>query len=324
LESRKTVALELGKATVRYALDQEDVPRSPNTVRTSRQKGGQLVKSFGEDRQLAELELEDLKTFLRDLREKDRSPVYVRNWAVWIQGFFHWARKNRYAIHESLVDFDADRWFTLAIPDEVEPDFEVYDADEMERILEAAGKTRDAFTSARNRLLVRFYTSTGVRLTEALEVRLEDVQDDRVRIRWVDSVLAGAGGSAKRERRGAKLSKNRWVPITSRMQRDIERFVERVRPDDCATDHLFVTRTGTPMTVSGVQKLFARIQEETGVRAHAHGLRHTFATEYLRRGGEIDRLRRILGHTTFKQTARYVQYAAVDIGRGIDDLVAVR
>ncbi len=46
--------------------------------------------------------------------------------------------------------------------------------------------------------------------------------------------------------------------------------------------------------------------------------RHTFATEYLGQGGEIERLRRILGHTTYVMVMRNVQLDKGDPGRDID------
>ena len=46
--------------------------------------------------------------------------------------------------------------------------------------------------------------------------------------------------------------------------------------------------------------------------------RHTFATEYLRRGGEIERLRRILGHTTYVMVMRYVHLDKGDLYRDFE------
>ena len=54
-----------------------------------------------------------------------------------------------------------------------------------------------------------------------------------------------------------------------------------------------------------------------GVRASFHTLRHTFAVEYLRAGGNVLYLQRILGHTSLEMTNRYVR------SLGIEDLKAV-
>jgi len=59
-----------------------------------------------------------------------------------------------------------------------------------------------------------------------------------------------------------------------------------------------------------------RVNSSFGVRAHK--LRHTYATEYLRQGGEIERLRRILGHTTYVMVMRYVHLDKGDLARDVD------
>jgi integrase/recombinase XerD len=50
----------------------------------------------------------------------------------------------------------------------------------------------------------------------------------------------------------------------------------------------------------------------------AHKLRHTFATEYLRNGGDIERLRRLLGHTTYLMVMGYVHLDKGDLARDIN------
>jgi Phage integrase family len=45
---------------------------------------------------------------------------------------------------------------------------------------------------------------------------------------------------------------------------------------------------------------------EAGFRVHAHKFRHTFARTDLRNSGDIERLRKILGHTTYAMVMRYV------------------
>ena len=53
-------------------------------------------------------------------------------------------------------------------------------------------------------------------------------------------------------------------------------------------------------------------------RVYAHKFRHIFATEYLRRGGEIERLCRILGYTTYVMVMRYVHLDKGDLYRDFE------
>jgi integrase/recombinase XerD len=62
-----------------------------------------------------------------------------------------------------------------------------------------------------------------------------------------------------------------------------------------------------------------RLGQRVGFRVHAHKFRHTFATSYLRIGGDIERLRKILGHTTYAMVMRYVHLDAGDLYVDFDD-----
>ena len=100
-----------------------------------------------------------------------------------------------------------------------------------------------------------------------------------------------------------KGAKFRRVPVSRQLRRELVRYANRQRPD-CQSDRLLVLSEGTPVTVGCCSHLFSRLHHRLGFRIYAHKFRHTFATEYLRRGGEIERLRRILGHTTYTMVMR--------------------
>jgi integrase/recombinase XerD len=59
---------------------------------------------------------------------------------------------------------------------------------------------------------------------------------------------------------------------------------------------------------------FYAFQNRLGLkRVGFHRLRHTFATEYLRRGGDVVRLSRTLGHTQITTTMRYLHLLTEDL-----------
>lgn len=74
--------------------------------------------------------------------------------------------------------------------------------------------------------------------------------------------------------------------------------------------YVFPTRTGTAISKRNCQRDLRLFCERIGikdVRCSPHTLRHTFAVMYLRKGGNVEFLRRILGHTNILTTQRYLQ-----------------
>ena len=72
------------------------------------------------------------------------------------------------------------------------------------------------------------------------------------------------------------------------------------------------TFSGQP--VKDVKNAFAKAKKKANIKnCTLHDLRHTYATNFLRRGGDVVKLSKILGHTTQQMTMRYVNLVAEDI-----------
>jgi site-specific recombinase XerD len=287
----KTVRLPLARAAARYLTDLEVADRSPSTLRWYRQKLDQLQRAVPVDA-LEDLGREHLMEFIADLRRQGRSSAYVRGWYQVFRSFIGWCRTEKYEIHPSLVADDPSRWFALRKPASTDPGFLVYSDDDLDHIL-------DVTLTAQSRIFIRVLVGTGIRLSEALGLEIDDVEEDRIRIR------------------SGKGRKPRSVPLNTKLARDLHRYVERVRPD-AKSDYLFLGREGGPWTEWGVRSMFARLSRRAKLRVYAHAFRHTFATNYLRSGGEIHRLQRILGHSTITMSLRYAHLTGADLSRDID------
>lgn len=287
-------------AVRRFLMDRQDSDCSAATMRWYKQKLSQLSEVTGVH-QLDELSKDHLQAFTNDLRERGKSPAYVRGWHQVFRSLVGWARESGYAVHPSLVNERGSRgWFTIKKPIEVEMPVTVFSQRELDDIFEAAGNKRDV-------LLCKLLAGTGLRLSEALNLTVDDIRtdDDDAQVR----VRLGKG------------RKGRTISISRRLERDVARYIEFDRPH-VASDRLFVTSAGKPLSPSSAQAVMKRIAKRTDLHVHAHAFRHTYATDYLKRGGQTEMLRRILGHTSQKMMARYVHLSGADLGRNINELAA--
>ena len=172
----------------------------------------------------------------------------------------------------------------------------------------------DAAATERDKLIVRVLADTGMRLGELLTLRGDDVRQE--------------GGKNVIKVHG-KGDRERLVPIAPSLARRLRRFADRARPD-ATSDRLFITlRRGRAsgqldaLTESAVEQMIRSLGEVAGItkRVYPHLLRHSFATEYLRRGGNPILLQQILGHSSLAMITQTYQH--LTFGDAHDELMRV-
>lgn len=138
---------------------------------------------------------------------------------------------------------------------------------------------------------------TGLRINEALSLTREDVDLDNMLLR-----VRGKG------------AKHRLVPISMEMRKLAWKWLRR--EDGPPEAYVFQARMGSKLTQRNLLrsfKIFGTRLHITGVRFSFHTMRHTFALNYIRNGGDVFRLQRILGHSTLEMTRRYVNLQTADL-----------
>jgi integrase/recombinase XerD len=147
----------------------------------------------------------------------------------------------------------------------------------------------NAASTERDKLVVRVLADTGLRVGEFCDLR-------------IDSITRHERGALLKVR--GKGDQERLVPIRPELARRLERFA-RSRSAEAEGDHLFSSHrrsldgTYAPLTGSGVLQMLRGLAYRAGItkRVHPHLLRHSFATEALRRGMNPIQLAQILGHS---------------------------
>ncbi len=107
-------------------------------------------------------------------------------------------------------------------------------------------------------------------------------------------------------------SRPRIIPIGNVAKKALWRYLT-TRNTEYKGDELFFSREGHPLDRDSLRKLLVRLGERAGVpNVHPHRFRHTFAIQYLRNGGDVFTLQRILGHTTLSMVQHYLALADAD------------
>ncbi|MBN8597226.1 MAG: tyrosine-type recombinase/integrase [Planctomycetes bacterium] len=181
-------------------------------------------------------------------------------------------------------------------PPEVLTDIEV-------RLLMDACGTRP-WTAVRNRTLIALLYRSGLRIAEALALRPVDVMfrpDPSGACSAAIRVLCGKGGKA----RTIGIDVGGTAILTEWMKfREYLGFTPG--------QPLICTKDGNQMATAAVRRLFPTLAARGGLvrRVHAHGLRHTHASQLREEGLDIGLISKQLGHSSIKTTARYLDHIA--------------
>jgi integrase/recombinase XerD len=186
-----------------------------------------------------------------------------------------------------------------------------------------------ACKSARDRLLVLMLCRAGLRRSEAVGLRREDIHF------LLDSTALGCSfpGShlhvVRRENINAAWAKSRHsrvVPVDRLLVRAHDQYVlERAgTAGTAASDFVFVNLfrppVGAPMKPDAVNDLFAALSRRAGLAetVRPHALRHGFAGNVLDAGGTVDELQDLLGHASTSSTQVYVHPAPERLRQAVD------
>jgi len=166
--------------------------------------------------------------------------------------------------------------------------------DEVKTLINACKHVRDKF------LICLLYES-GMRIGEALGLRLEDfVTGGSNEIHITNRPDNFNGARAK--------SGDRTIHVNKELMKFFSDYLIDEYPEDVDSDYVFVSiwshkvEPGTPLTYSAIDSLFRRLRKKTEIYATAHLLRHSHATNLVRAGWDMSYLQKRLGHSDIQTT----------------------
>ena len=144
----------------------------------------------------------------------------------------------------------------------------------------------------RDNLILELLYSTGVRVSELVSIKINDINFYDMSIR-----ILGKG------------SKMRIVLYGDSLKEALDLYLNNARSKLTKTDTniLLLNKNGTPLTDRGVRLVISKIVEKTSLKQNVspHVLRHTFATHLLKEGADLKTVQELLGHASLSATEVY-------------------
>ncbi|MGI5292271.1 site-specific tyrosine recombinase XerD [Nonomuraea polychroma] len=229
----------------------------------------------------------DVQAFLAVLREGDgEHPALVASSAARavsaVRGL------HRFALREGVTAHDPAH--QVRPPRQLRRLPKAIAVDEVERLIAASGPDGAPLT-LRNRALLEVLYGTGARISEAVGLAVDDLEDDQVRLR-------------------GKGARTRVVPLGRYARSALDAYLVRARPGLLAhgrgTPAVFLNARGGRLTRQGAWEVLQAAAERAGLDGISpHVLRHSFATHLLDGGADVRVVQELLGHASVTTTQVY-------------------
>ncbi|HKR63851.1 MAG TPA: site-specific tyrosine recombinase XerD [Thermoanaerobaculia bacterium] len=230
--------------------------------------------------------------YFQSLRASGISARSVARALAAIRGFFRFLVAERHLKKDPTENLENPKlWSTL--PKSLQPE-------EVEALLAAPDRT--TADGQRDAAMLELLYATGLRVSELIRVRLDEVVMDAGFLRTI-----------------GKGSKERIVPFGDAAKETIVAYMESGRRalDKHADPHLFLSRRGRPMTRQSFWMKIVRYARQAGIRSHIspHVLRHAFATHLLENGADLRSVQMMLGHADISTTQIYTHVSRARLQR---------
>lgn len=228
--------------------------------------------NYYKDQDLISLDENDIRIYLQHLVQQQKSDSYL-NQAV-----------NAIKFYYEVVMGMPNRFYSIERPRKKERLPEVLSKEEVLAIIRHTNNIK-------HQCIVSLLYSAGLRRGELLNLKLTDVDSERMLIR----VENGKGG------------KDRYTLLSKTLLQDLRQYYRVWKPKE----YLFEGQSGGKYSGRSVGQLLAQAAQRAGIRKRVtpHMLRHSFATHLLENGTDLRYIQSLLGHSSSKTTEIYTHVA---------------
>ena len=150
--------------------------------------------------------------------------------------------------------------------------------------------TKEDFTGQRDLLILELLYGTGIRISELINIKISDINFTKKEIKVI-----------------GKRNKERIIPLHNNAIYQTKKYLKLAEKEGYKNQYLLFTKKGEkiyPMLINRIVKkhLSTLIKSK---KYNPHLLRHTFATHILNKGGDLNSIKDLLGHSSLAATQVY-------------------
>lgn len=240
-----------------------------------------------------EIERDQLLAYLYLIQKQQKAVSTISRRLTAIRSFC------RYLTGEKIIP--ADPSLNLEMPKKVRKYPRFLSQEDIGRLLELPGEKNPL--ALRDRALLELLYATGLRVSELLSLKPEDINHD---LGYLSCIGKG--------------DKERIVPVGRTALAAVEKYqrVGRSRLGK-ASPYLFLNNRGGPLTRQGFWKIIRAYGKVLGMELTPHTLRHSVATHLLENGADLRVVQEILGHADVSTTQIYTHLTKEKLRRVYDE-----
>src|SRR5574344_1048661 len=232
----------------------------------------------------------NIKDYIKYLKDKDEDERSIAHHISVLRGFY------KFLMIEKIISNDPLEYIELPKLAKKLP--KVLTIDEVNQLLDI--KLNTAF-DYRNKAMLELMYATGLRVSELVNLKLEDVDLDNDIVRTL-----------------GKGSKERIVPFGEYADNSLKIYINQYRDSLFkreVNDYLFLNNHGHPMTRQGFFKILKELGNVAGIKKDfsPHTLRHSFATHLLSGGADLRSIQEMLGHSNLSTTEIYTNISREEL-----------
>ena len=251
---------------------------SLNTLNSYKDNLNQFTKYFG-NIDILKLEEKDIKKFIQDLDKTEQTKAH---YITVINSFYN------FICDENLINKNPCENIRLPKLPKKLPNY--LTIEEVDKLLDVRLDTPLAY---RNKAMLELLYSTGVRITELIELKLNNID-------FTDELIRVMG----------KGSKERIIPLGEEAVKYLSLYINQYRNLILKTktsEYLFINNFGNQITRQGFFKIIKNECKIHGIEKNVspHTLRHSFATHLLNNGADLRIIQELLGHSDISTTQIY-------------------